>query len=265
MSSDMGERKRVPVVDDYRDPVITEGPETVYVFTVGDEMFLSREEAEKRKNVLKNKVRMLVGLLGIEDHESQAVLVEPVKWLLEHYPLSDFKRLHGSDFFSTRSPFLCGIYSSNPDINSNLWKRHPADNKPYVWSWMEGRPFNPSSDAPKDLGETDAIEWKNRHSQLFGKLGGLSVVVQYRATELLYATAVESAEFDEEGNVVSVLPLDLVASMVDFDPLVSEVRDIYSEFNRVEHGKSLEFGTVEGAPRYWWAEDKKTLDPFKRF
>lgn len=258
---------------------VSKATANVDVFLVEDELFFTQEAAEKRlKSLLKkhrDRVREVARMFGV-DKASAAAKLEPLNWLMEHYSLEDIEGLEfdsaffkGSKRSSGYTGFLHGIADSisqaNPEVNMFNYGR-PSQNRRYSWGWMKNRKLD-RSDVPAELkpGSPERSAWVDAEQDFGDKLWKLNDLMRYRTAEVIYRLASEHADVDDDGDVVNVLPLQMIVDLIDTDLVVDEIKDIYVELNRVENGASLEVKTLRGRVQYWLVDDKKNLDPFKKF
>lgn len=281
-------KSKIPAVDGYTEPVITEETksltfyelggerflkksaaksaskrldenpadvkeikESVPVFIVEDELFLDREKAEKRlKSLLKkhrDRVREAARMLGVKS-ASQAAKLEPINWLISNYKLETFKD----------QEFAYAFYG----VSSEAY--YPVIWSHYKWSWM--KKLNDQG-VPVEYWDIDEkrMPWVEDNSNFSEKLSKLDDLISYRTAEAIYKVARENADTDYDGNIISVLPLQWVANMVDHNLIDDEIKDIIDEFDKVENGTTLDIKTLQGRVQYWFVSDKKNLNPFKKF
>lgn len=231
------------------------------VFTVNDEVFLEKDKAETRlRSLLKNhrdRVRNVGRRLGMYK-ASQTEKNETIKWLMENYALEDFEELDfayafakdvgDKDTVPLAKDIPKAVFHWNPEVNRFKWEK-------------------PGEKYVRDGLANDAEESAIRASRydLMRKLEEMDDLIRYRTAELMYKLASEHAETDEDGEVVSVLPLQMVVNLLDTDLLIEELKDIFAFLDKGKMGENIEIKTFQYRVQYWDTSDKKNLNPFKKF
>lgn len=93
----------------------------------------------------------------------------------------------------------------------------------------------------------------------------INEMLDFRVAELLYLKSYETAKFDSDGNVEKVLPLEKVAELIDVSLIIKELEDIIDFLHDNENGADFHIKVINGVNHYWLYDNKKSLNPFKKF
>lgn len=230
----------IPAVNGYMEPVISAKKKTVTVFTVGGKHFLEEESAEdwlkKMKKAHRDNVRDVARSMGVEQVH-HLLKNDASKWLMENYALEDFENLELAHILKKDSS--AGFHSKGFDSSYAI--------------------------VVDEIPDFDLMNTTDRTFHKMRKKNLLYETVKYRTAELVYHRALECAEVDDSGEVVSVLPMQMAANLIDPDLVMNEVRDFLEVLSEDEEGSRLDAKRIKGVVHYWIVGDEKNLNPFKKF
>lgn len=173
--------------------VIEISHDSITVFEIGDDNFITIEEAEKKLKILMRKQRELVRyvsrMFGIEN-VSSIEKSEPMKWLFEHYTISSLLSIGGN---SLKKVEKWG-YSYFTAMASMVYRAYPE-------TCMPGLPSKVSDQKTK--------------------------LVNLRMLELLHISAKSQSSFNADGSVKTVPSIRKAFEGIQVQLLIDELRDVH--------------------------------------
>lgn len=249
-------------------PVILESPIEVFEVT-GGHYFVTEEEAlKKQKSILKSHrdtVREASKIFSI----TKASLAEKnsdMKWLLEVYGAE--KILEAYTVFTNTSGYPWS-YIQTPQMSIRSERQDLFfKNRDLNWSWLKDRKLDRYRNIPIEHSEVGEKrdKWREREHIFIDKITSISDLINRRVLELTVKTAKENADYDESGEVISVIPFEWLMELVDKRLVIEELEDIRASFDSEELGEALIVKKIPGGEVVYHLKDSpKELNPFKKF